>query len=58
MLELGGKLFYSAGANNYGLAAQGEVYRNATYLRQIFTAYRAAGVTVIRTWCASAFVVA
>ena len=50
-LELGGKLYFGAGANNYGLAAQKEFYGNVAYLRQLFNAYKSEGVNVIRTWC-------
>ena len=50
-LELGGNLYFGAGTNNYGLAAQKELYGNAATIRQLFTAYKAEGVNLIRTWC-------
>lgn len=51
MLELGGTLYFGAGTNIYGLAAQKEFYGDASYLRQLFTAFKAEGVNVMRIWC-------
>lgn len=49
-LQLAGRRYFGAGANNYGLAAQKEVYNNATYLRELFDAYKSEGVNVLRIW--------
>lgn len=49
-LVLMGRRYFGFGTNNYGLAAQPEIYGNATFIRQLMQAYKAEGINVLRIW--------